>query len=393
MSLQPLICRLPLLPGESLPSLLARLARENEYEPPSLLLGLLREPEESLKIRLVCPMRASTFERIVSLSCISPYELYKATAHSFTQVLTPPESTFEYLELCNDAHLPLLSYKFAALHLRPDSKGQFCSLCLKENAYHQIIWLSNACSACLKHKILLDNTCPECREAVRIRDIIDRNCSKCRTDLSEALPNSVKHDAFGLFAQAAIQSWLTQCNNPLPTVYFLPKQTPRVLYRVLDKLKNAIQKVSKDWPFLHRIDALEYSLPLSIPPETRTLTPYESYCIYATAFKGIIDWPNGFNSFLTAYRDRNRKNSSNDDQHLGGVQEILGAIYKTCIYGIRREPSLQFVKDAIGRYLIENQISLHSSKQFMEYKRRTSLNEMFSGKFVKDSFPSFVELQ
>lgn len=372
--LQPLLARRPLLPGESLPSLMERLARANSYEPPSLLLRLLRESERNFNIQLVRPFRASTFERITSLTNINPYNLYKATAHSFTNVLTPPESPFEYLELLNDAFIPLLSRRDAAQHLRPEYKCQFCPFCLKENAYHRLIWLSIACSACLQHKCLLENTCSKCRKIISIGDIIERNCSKCKIDLAEAQTLSVEYDSFGLFTQAIIQSWLSETANPISTIYTLPKQTPRVLFRVLERLQIAVQRVSEGWSFLHQLETLEYcSLPLSNSSQTRILTPYQSYCFYATAFKGFINWPRGFHSFLTAYRNRETQNISNNGNHASGVVEELGTLYESCMQRSRRESSLQFVREAIEQYLIENQISLGSSTLFTSPKKRAKL--------------------
>ncbi len=50
MTIQPLIGRLPLLPGESLPSLIARLAKFNNYEPRSILYSIIMESGE-FKVR------------------------------------------------------------------------------------------------------------------------------------------------------------------------------------------------------------------------------------------------------------------------------------------------------------------------------------------------------
>ena len=96
MGLQPLICHPPLLPGESLPSLLARLAKLNGYEPRNILSKIIRESANLKSVEeLGCPSRASLFGVIADLTNAKIYELYSATAHYFTHLLTSPETEIE----------------------------------------------------------------------------------------------------------------------------------------------------------------------------------------------------------------------------------------------------------------------------------------------------------
>ena len=109
MKVQPLIGRLPLLPGESLRSFMARLAKFNDYEPRSILSSLLWESGEfAFGGRLGYPSRASQFSYLEALTSIAAYDLYKATAHTFTHILTTPEDEEEYLELAHAKYVPLM---------------------------------------------------------------------------------------------------------------------------------------------------------------------------------------------------------------------------------------------------------------------------------------------
>src|SRR5260221_3880601 len=153
MITQPLLCHPPLLPGESLLSLIARLAKFNNYEPRSILSSLIKESGEfKARGRLGSPSRISQFKYLESLTKLAPYDLYRATAHIFTSILTPPENEVEYLELDHDLTVPLLSQGVVARQLRSEIICQFCPLCLKSATYHRLIWLPLACAACLEHQ-------------------------------------------------------------------------------------------------------------------------------------------------------------------------------------------------------------------------------------------------
>lgn len=82
MSVQPLLGRRQILLSESLPSLLARLAKCNNYEPRSILSMIIRE-FVNLRggTRLGCPSDTSLFEAIAAFTKIEPFELQKATSH------------------------------------------------------------------------------------------------------------------------------------------------------------------------------------------------------------------------------------------------------------------------------------------------------------------------
>lgn len=129
----PLLCRSPLLPDESLPSLLAWLTSLNSYGSTGILKRLCLNGAQD---NLDRPSKVATFERIASLAKLSWQELYAATAHRFSETLTLPGTQIESLDFSLDETIPLLAAGMAFEQLRPASAAQFCPRCLEESAYH-----------------------------------------------------------------------------------------------------------------------------------------------------------------------------------------------------------------------------------------------------------------
>src|SRR5258708_37882548 len=113
-ALQPLLVRVPPLPGESLDSYLIRLSQLNSYNSPEVLWDLVletldpRRHHRYMKDRLDFPFNAETYNRIFTLTMIDPFVLYKSTCHRFAPVLTPPPRSVNYLTLPNEISVPCL---------------------------------------------------------------------------------------------------------------------------------------------------------------------------------------------------------------------------------------------------------------------------------------------
>jgi TniQ/Helix-turn-helix domain len=376
MITQPFLYHPPLLPGESLPSLIARLAKNNDYEPRGLLSSIIRESGKFKRsTRLGCPSLASHFRWIGTLTNKTPYELYKATAHRFTSVLTPPENEIEYFELAESLSLPLLSRGVALKQVRPEYACQFCPQCLKAAAYHRLIWLPIASTACLEHKSILVDSCPKCGTRVKIQDIIETSCSRCKTNFTEAQTVSVKDDDFGLFTQNVIQSWLLKGISPASTTYLLAQQMPRCLFRVIDGLRSSIMPINQDWALMHHVSNQQYSLMLQTAYK-QILTTYQSYCLYATACKGIIDWPSGFHLFLAEYQKRDKKSNYNNGKAYNGLSNELGNLYNRWINKYWKLSALHFVQEAFNQYLVDNQTSFVSATRLTRYRHTQELGDI-----------------
>jgi len=196
---------------------------------------------------------------------------------------------------------------------------------------------------------LLLTNCHFCGNKVSIHDVIAAQCDACKSSLTEAEAPSLETDEFGLFSQYLIQSWLKNNLTPQDITVQIPVQAPRVLYRVIDGFRQAIATLGNlRWPYLHKVDGIFFEL--MVGQGKQTLTPYESYCLYATACKGLIDWPQGFYKFLRSYKTQRK----GDQPIHGGPKVDLGNLYTQWLQGYWRHPAFAFVQDAFEKHFVEN---------------------------------------
>lgn len=345
-----LLVRTTIQPGESLQSLLTRLSRLNDYDVPDTLFQLIQEgagKQPVLKERIALPRRIEMYQRLEALAVIGIAELYAASAHRFANILTPPDTPIDLLGISEDISLPLLAWSLAAKQLRPASAGQFCPLCLRSAAYHRLIWLPIAVSACLEHSCLLIDRCQRCEKKVSIREIVEMQCRKCKDILAESEVAQLGDDA-GLTSQQVIQSWFLYNGTPEDTP-LIPGVQPRVLYRVLDGLQWTTRMLAwNEWPHLHRIDGDPHMAMPQTGEEQNKITPYDSYRLYTTAFKGITNWPESFYEFLCAYRVQQQS----DKILNGGPKADLGNLYSQWLQDYWKHPAFEFVHKAFERYFV-----------------------------------------
>lgn len=347
-----LLRRRPLQTNESLFSLLIRLAKANHYDTYTILSGqilsAIRE-KNPVKDKLSCPYQPYTYEYIAIITKIEVFKLYIATAHRFAQIITPPNGTINKIRFSDSTSAPILSPGIASKQLRPARAAQFCPECLTAAPYHRLAWAHLAVSACLEHQCLLLTNCQSCGKKISVHDIIATQCGTCKSSLLEAEAQSVEGDEFGLICQYLIQSWLMSNHTPQDTAVMLPEQSPRVLYRVIDGLRQAIIALGDPmWPFLHKVDGMP--LEITLGPEKQTLTPYESYCLYATAYKGLVNWPHGFYELLRAYKMQRL----GDQPIHAGPKFDLGNLYTQWLQDYWQHPAFAFVQDAFEKYFATN---------------------------------------
>jgi predicted site-specific integrase-resolvase len=360
-----LLCRSSLLPGESLPSLLLRLAMRNHYEPPTVLNGLCLVGLE--KDRLDRPVRAATYERITALTGIDSFELYKATVHCFAEILTPPGIPIDFFDLPDGQTVPLLAKGIGSKQLRPVSAAQFCPACLEESAHHRLAWMPMAAAICLKHKCLLVHRCPNCQESVTVCDVVKTRCRNCGFDLARGEIVSVEDDVLGYLSQQVIQAWMGIAPVPGINELHIPEQSHRVLYRVLDGLRHVAMNAGIGWHYLHRFSGDTVDL---VSGRTK-LSPAESYCLYTTAFKGIVNWPESFFDYLQACTVRSGRKPKR------GLYADLGSLYAVWLQYRWRHPEFEFLQDTFDRYIVENYAGSYSVVQSRRYQDNPTLAAKF----------------
>jgi hypothetical protein len=240
---RPLLCRVSLLPDESLLSYLSRLAAANCYEPFSLLTRLCDRYLATLGLRdnLAYPKHPETFDVLASLTRLSPRELANASVHHFARapILTELERSSIYLS--DGDPLQLLSASTRSRHLLRAYHAQFCPDCLREAAYHRLAWMLKDVSGCLKHQRVLADRCQNCHSWVPVRDVARCQCSRCGADLTTVVTDSIL-EPFGSLAQKAVQVWWgLDTSSADRVVGMLPKQPSPTLHQLFGWLMDSIE--------------------------------------------------------------------------------------------------------------------------------------------------------
>ena len=303
----PLLRRTPLLPGESLPSLLERLAQLNHYGGTAILTLLCqtqREPPMN-RDKPACPFYGSTFLRLTRLTQLPAAELWAASAHRFTPTLAPSGGAPAELPWLNAPNQPNVLPALTRLHLRPTTAAQYCPLCLQKTPCHQLSWIPVAATLCLEHQCLLVDRCLGCQRPVTIADVVQRRCRTCRADLSAAAAVLVTGDDLGLLAQQMIQSWFAVAPAPTwDTEHLCPAQSPALRYRLLEHLSRRLLDCREAWAtWPTPLPGLDEHTP-HIGPRARRLAPNQAYYLYRAAFTALVDWPQGLFSYLDTYSSR-----------------------------------------------------------------------------------------
>ena len=373
---EPTLLRLtPFLPGESLLSRLLRLAKMNYCDSLHLFSSLLFERSsqaEGARDRLGRPTQRGTYEWLATLTKSHVEELYAATAHIFTPILTPPESPIQSLELPGNLFVPMLGRKFAHGHLHPEYAGQFCPLCLHEKAYHHLTWMPIAITVCLRHHCFLVNRCPQCGKALRVIDIASARCGACAASLARAQEEPVMRDDFGLFTQHVMQAWfLAGTASPLDG-YQLPAQPARVLYRVLTGLRLLLLRFTGTaWPYLSAAKPTDIRSSRAL--HVRVRSARERYYEYTAAFQVLVNWPHSFFDFLDVCRGQSDKGKLAKRRG----ETDFGDVYSSWIKTYWKHPAFRFLQEAFDHYVFEQ----CGSSQWVLESRRYRAHPRFAQSF------------
>jgi hypothetical protein len=348
-------------PDESITSYLERLARINHYDPSRLLTRWLRTKDDGGHIPLGQVMRQATFyQRLADLTGQSAARLFALSPHRLASVLLPPDAPGDGLELAGET-MPLFPVRRARLLLRPSRTSAYCPACLREQGCHRLGWAVAAIAACPHHANWLLERCPQCGSALPIWAIVAGCCGQCGLNLCdvEALP--LAGDELVLQVQQCLYAWID--GHPAPSDLRLPDASGQVLFRVLDGLRTAAQLARADWAL-----APDPSVMQSLPADIRyRLTPVQAGALYATALRGLKDWPDGFFAFLDAYRQRNDENGLNS----------LGILYSTWLEQYWQHPAFAFVQAAFNRYLTSQFPPVRSLFQPRRVRQQPDLVEQF----------------
>lgn len=294
--LKPLLCRPPMLPGETLNSYLCRLALANQHAP-DMVMRLCQEHlgrYEALKR----PDKTDVFATVAALTGLPPYKIYWSSPHGFTDLVVPRHVTTERVICAQGFDFPRIPEAYCFNHLRTNANTQFCPHCLAEAAFQRRVWQLKLVAACVQHQCLLVDHCPRCEQPIKTVDLVTMQCSHCQFHLVGSPTTSLVGDEAGLQAQGMLYYWM----HAGPHVRLsLPLQPIRELYRLWYILRLAVFSVTESMKGLHRFPKTPRPFTWKLESQ-RTMA--ESYVATATAFQALSNWPDSFFDFLDRFRRR-----------------------------------------------------------------------------------------
>lgn len=263
---------------ETLLSFIYRVAKEHEMANLDWIFDLI-EKECSIKVtpERVNWLNGVELETISKFLGVQSEEAKKLTVYKYFQMWN--------IEIKNESKNILFLYK----------KTRYCPMCLKERVYQRTSWIDCHSTLCLKHGLLLMDSCHNCNNIPNTKSIILDECLKCNTKLS----SSTK-----------------KINIPS---YFSEYQF--ILDNILEENKLYLSNTWIDAPstFINTLDFLALWVVKTIPAEDLTipitdlkfggsilernhLKNYRSIqqtaCLYGYVFELIKNWPFSFNVFL-----------------------------------------------------------------------------------------------
>lgn len=299
-----LLRRTPLLPSESLPSLVERLAQLNYYGGTSVLTWLCRAQQACLgnPDKVGRPRCGGTFLRLAHLTQLPVDQLIAASAHYFTPALAPTGAAPTIADWLATPDQPRTLPSQAHFSLRPTTVAQYCPRCLQQAHYHRLSWLPAPVTICQQHLCLLVDHCPGCRRPIAIADIVCGRCSTCRAELSAAPAVSVADDNLGLHTQNLIGAWFGLGPMlPWDTAQHIPAPTLAVRFRLLEHLYRRLLGCREAWAtWPTPLPGLDEQM-THINTRSHRLAARETYYLYRAAFAALLDWPQGLHRYLDAY--------------------------------------------------------------------------------------------
>jgi hypothetical protein len=229
-------------------------------------------------------------------------------------------------------------------HAKETWSTQFawCPKCLAETAYVRLHWHLPFVVCCEIHQCWLQNTCSRCGTPIIEIDVIHRQCGKCELKLDQADAVAIPPNDELLHLQSTLMSWFYGQSEMLPCG--LPNAPPNILLYVLLGLRYAAQRAGNGWKFHH--------IPAQIPrpdldiQDQRLLTTFERGCLYGTAYRALRNWPQGFFTFLDAYRQRPAVR-----EHTG-LRSEFGTLYYSWLMRLWKYPDFEFIQTAFNDYLV-----------------------------------------
>lgn len=356
-----LLRRSPLLPDETLGSLLARLTQLNHYEPARIMRKLCLD---GTRDKLHRPLKPETYCRLAQLTGLAPRTLYDATIHRLAPVILPRRVELSYFELPGGDTVPFLPTMHVTNYVTDRKVVRYCPHCLAENAYERMAWRPRTALLCLKHQTVLRHGCPGCHQTPTAADLAAGACRACETDLT-TLP-TVHVDEPGLiFTQQLLSACLGFAPPPDPRDFPAPfasfadspaaALSPRALYDVVEGLCDSLSR--------------SYGKNDRCPPDVPTST-----WKYRMAVTALCDWPTEFHALVDSCRVKHR-------QYTEGLTKRFNELYRVWLENRWRYPEFDFLQEAFSIYITQHLQPTSAVLRSWRFKDRPDLRAKF--KYMK----------
>lgn len=219
--------------------------------------------------------------------------------------------------------------------------AQFCPDCLRAAAYHRRAWALTDVSACLAHRRVLRDRCPQCGARVAVQDVVRRQCQRCGASLTRVDQESAL-TPLGAVAQSVAQTWwgLTIPVAPDAEWPLLAQPFPSFyrLYRFLTERYHA--GMTRD--------------------HGAALTPAARHRAQVAAVRALSNWPLGFMQFLEACLRHDVQVQSTYYGEYFSLPVYLqkNALLDVWVQHFWEEEGFEFVREALAHFFVAHHIQL-----------------------------------
>ncbi|HWL08267.1 MAG TPA: TniQ family protein [Planctomicrobium sp.] len=263
--------REPMLPGESLESLVRRQALAMGYEQVGRISALVRERGE-LPPSFNHLFSGPVLESLGKLFGIPVASLLQATVHRFTEQL---------VLVRQDESLPVTCGSKTILRFFRRGTSPICPECLREEpVYERLLWSFQPLPVCLEHERFLVDRCPNCGRGFSSQRLDVRHC-RC----GHPLMNASQVPLSG----SLIESFRSIQNVLLDGKSSIPGMSTAAQFWWLERLFSAVTR-TPSW-----IAGLRQHEEFSMEIQDQSLA-------WLAAAEMLVDWPRRFEEFLEVFQ-------------------------------------------------------------------------------------------
>lgn len=343
-NLSPLLCRPRPFADESLLSYCIRLQAANGYERMIWLTNWLRSSAKTqtrTRFRPTSTNEVDFLENLGVVTGVSVMQLYLMILNRYLPLFTLLDRQEPEIVLSSGQKITLCQIrKTMSRWARLESRTAFCPYCIAEEPYHRLNWLLHSVFACPKHSCWLLDVCKNCVKPTSVASVVNAVCETCGASLSTM--SSLPLESNLVEIQHHLMSIIEQEELPGDTLPPIPRQA---FFRFLEGLCAATQRLGWAWEGCCKPDHVpQHAFPLDF---FTNLSVIQHGALFASAWQGVDNWPQGFYTFLDLYRQR-------DGVKGNSVCQQLGNLYQIWLERNWLHPEMKPIQDSFNNYLSTN---------------------------------------